>query len=803
MPGRAGKAGLAPLRALGMLCGFVAAAAVAGAHSVNSPSAAGIQRHPLLRINSSLVTRMLVSVAAFGVLVFVLAGGLELWRERGDLTQAARARADAALGLSSPPIALALWNYDLATLDLLARNLVRDGAIVRVQVLADDGKSLVDVRRSGLDPAKAREHHDMPLRVSARPEPIGTLRISESFAEIDAQIERRALQRLPWELAKVVAISLGLLWVMHRLVTRRVLSLVQALRSLKTDNPQARLPVPGDRQDSSDEVVVLTQALNNFLDARQTEAKGRELAEQQLREGLQERSAILGSLRDGLLALDDAMAVRYANDAAARLLGQPLDAIARRGTLAGLATVNTAQGSQDLAEWLAPRLRGREARTDRLALQPAKAPAFEAQAHITPVSGAREVVWIVVVSDISDTLRTRAAEQARAAAEAASMAKTEFLSRMSHELRTPLNAIVGFAQSLSQDPVVQGDAKRREGVALIERAGWHLTGMISDVLDLSRIEAGRLRLSLGPVDLGPLARDALAFVAADADREQVRCRMDIADEARWVHADPVRVEQVLVNLLSNAVKYNRSGGEVELRARRSSDGSVVRITVRDTGLGMTQTQLDGLYQSFNRLGRESSGKPGAGIGLVVTRTLVSLMQGQLNVRSTPGVGSEFTVSLPVSQPISELSTGAGELDISIDEPIEGRPRRLLYIEDDAVNALVMAALVGRRPDLTLEVRGTLSEGLAQLRAQPPDLLLLDMQLPDGRGLELLHILANDPRLRRLPVVMVSADAMDETVNAALAAGARAYVTKPLAFDEVLRQIDAVMAGSNTTIAGGL
>ena len=242
---------------------------------------------------------MLVSVAAFGVLVFVLAGGLELWRERGDLTQAARARADAALGLSSPPIALALWNYDLATLDLLARNLVRDGAIVRVQVLADDGKSLVDVWRSGLDPAKAREHHDMPLRVSARPEPIGTLRISESFAEIDAQIERRALQRLPWELAKVVAISLGLLWVMHRLVTRRVLSLVQALRSLKTDNPLARLPVLGDGQDSSDEVVVLTQALNHFLDARQTEAKGRELAEQQLREGLQERSAILGSLRDG------------------------------------------------------------------------------------------------------------------------------------------------------------------------------------------------------------------------------------------------------------------------------------------------------------------------------------------------------------------------------------------------------------------------------------------------------------------------------------------------------------------------
>ncbi|MEK8029291.1 ATP-binding protein [Ideonella sp. DXS29W] len=755
----------------------------------------------MLRINSSLVTRMLVSVAAFAVLVFVLAGGIELWRERGELTRSAHVRADSALALSSPPIALALWNYDLATLDLLARNLVRDGAIVRVQVLADDGKALVDVSRPGFQPAPGSEPEDMPLKVAARPMPIGTLRISESFAEIDAQIEHRAMQRLPWELLKVVAIALGLLWVMHRLVIRRLLALVHDLRDLKTDDPTARLPVQGSPDGSGDEIVVLSQALNRFLDARAVETGRRESAEQQLREGLTERSAILGSLRDGLLALDGAMSVRYANDAAARLLGQAPDGLSRRGTLAGIALVETLNGDIELAEWLSQRMRRREARTDRLTLKPASAPPFEAQAQITPVSGAREVVWIVVVSDISDALRTRAAEQARAAAEAASLAKTEFLSRMSHELRTPLNAIVGFAQSLAQDPAVQNDPKRREGVALIERAGWHLTGMISDVLDLSRIESGRLRLALGPVDLAPLARDAMAFVAADAEHEQVRCSMEIADTARWVHADPVRVEQVLVNLLSNAVKYNRPGGKVSLRAQPGTTPDTVQIIVRDTGLGMTSTQLDGLYQSFNRLGRESSGKPGAGIGLVVTRTLVSLMQGHMNVRSRPGVGSEFIVILPMSQPPSEVLEHAAEYYDA--EPAEGRQRRLLYIEDDSVNALVMAALVGRRPDLKLDVCGTLAEGLASIRSKAPDLLLLDMQLPDGRGLDLLATLAADPRLRRLPVVMVSADAMDETVNAALAAGARAYVTKPLAFDEVLRQIDAVMASSTTTMAGGL
>jgi signal transduction histidine kinase/ActR/RegA family two-component response regulator len=746
---------------------------------------------------------MLLSMAAFGVGVFLLVGGVELWRERGDLTQTARARADAALELSSPPIALALWNYDLATLDLLARNLVRDGAIVRVQVLADDGTALIDVRRDGLDPARTGKAQDLPLKVAARPVPIGMLRVTQSYAEIDAQIGQRAMQRLPWELLKVVAIALGMLWVMHRLVTRRLVALVQAVRGLKSDDPLSRLQVLPHKDGTGDEIVVLSQALNHFIDVRQTEARRRRSAEAQLREGLQERTAILGSLRDGLVALDEGLGVRYANEAAARLLGAPLDELARRGSLAGLANVNTTDGRQDLADWLAVRLSRREARTDRLTLQPLRAPTVEAQAQITPVSGAREVVWIVVVSDISDTLRTRAAEQARAAAEAASMAKTEFLSRMSHELRTPLNAIVGFAQSLSQDPVVQQDPRRRDGVALIERAGWHLTGMISDVLDLSRIESGSLRLSLGPVDLAPLARDALAFVAAEAERDQVSCLLDIGEDARWVHADPVRVEQVLVNLLSNAVKYNRPGGRVELRTRRSSDGSVVRITVKDTGLGMTQSQLDGLYQSFNRLGREASGKPGAGIGLVVTRTLVSLMQGQMSVRSQPGEGSEFTVSLPMSQPSGGVLSVAAELDTEEANSGQGRKRRLLYIEDDAVNALVMAALVGRRPDLSLEVCNTLGEGLAHLRARPPDLLLLDMQLPDGRGLELLQVLANDPRLRRLPVVMVSADAMDETVNAALAAGARAYVTKPLAFDEVLRQIDAVMAGASTTISGFL
>ena len=385
-------------------------------------------------------------------------------------------------------------------------------------------------------------------------------------------------------------------------------------------------------------------------------------------------------------------------------------------------------------------------------------------------------------------LRIAEAERARAAAEEASHAKSEFLSRMSHELRTPLNAIVGFAQSLEQDPAVTGDLRRAERVRLIVRAGWHLTGMIGDVLDLSRIESGNVNVALGPVDLPALLQEVMALMAGQAEPEGVSLYLASLGGVRYVEADATRLRQVLVNLLSNAIKYNRSGGAVMTGAAVTADGEVA-ISLQDTGIGMTSAQLAALYQPFNRLGREATGRPGTGIGLVITKKLVEMMRGRIEVSSVPGEGTRFVVTLRGAQAPAAVPT----MPAPLGAPSEMGPRRVMYIEDDPVNAEVMRALLSLRPRVSLAVHTTLLEGLAALRSAPPDLLLLDMQLPDGSGLELLRVLADDPLLATVPVLMVSADVMEDSIGAALKAGARAYIAKPFNFDEVLKQLDAVLA----------
>nr|WP_316640480.1 ATP-binding protein [uncultured Roseateles sp.] len=749
------------------------------------------------RIASSLVTRMFVAAAAFSALIFVVVGALEVWRERVQLTEAARSASDSALTLSSGPIALALWNYDTTALDLLGRNLSHDGAIVRVEVLAEDGTRVMDLKREGHDLPKATQVRELELMAPARTREgvkrIGRLRVSESFDAIDAQIMRRTLARLPLELVKVLAISLGILLLLHRMVTQRLSTLVEQLRSIKLDDPSARVLITGGDKGGSDEIVELATAVNKFQHDRALEMARRREAEQRLLEGLQERSVILSSLRDGVLALDEQQQIRFANAAAARLLGSKN---LQGQSLAGLARVQAATtaansaASSDLTEWLnSHRAPEQRQYMQRLRLLPRDAPAFDALLQANTLLGAPEVAAILVISDISEEVRGLAADRARERAEASNRAKSDFLSRMSHELRTPLNAIVGFAQSLERDPVLREDPQRLERIQLITRAGWHLAGMIGDVLELSRIESGQVKLTPGPVDLPALISDAMAFVSADAQREGVTLALhapaDLSLTLGYAQADPMRLEQVLVNLLSNAVKYNRPGGRVDVSVMAGAPATV-EIRVRDTGLGLSTQQLANLYQSFNRLGREDSGKAGTGIGLVVTRTLVELMQGQISVSSAPGVGTEFCVTLPLSSdtplqplPLPELQSAYG-------------PKQVLYIEDDPVNATVMQALLSKRPSIALQICTSVREGLAALRQAAPDLLLLDMQLPDGSGLDVLQALEREQLAPGLPVLMVSADVMDESVGAALSAGARSYITKPLDFEQVLSEVDGLL-----------
>jgi signal transduction histidine kinase len=254
--------------------------------------------------------------------------------------------------------------------------------------------------------------------------------------------------------------------------------------------------------------------------------------------------------------------------------------------------------------------------------------------------------------EVAERQRLQDADRARQAAELASSAKSEFLSRMSHELRTPLNAVLGFAQ-LSGRALADGDVERtRAYLQHIEDGGWHLVRMIDDILDISRIEQGRQTFSIGAVDLDSVIGEAMAMAQPLATEHKVQLVSDFTSPLPPVRADRTRLIQVMTNLLSNATKFNRPDGEVRVKVLPTPDGQVA-VQVQDTGLGMSPAQVNQLFQPFNRLGRERLGIPGTGIGLVLVRHLVEQMGGTIEVDSTEGAGTTFTVTLPADGPVAE------------------------------------------------------------------------------------------------------------------------------------------------------
>ncbi len=395
---------------------------------------------------------------------------------------------------------------------------------------------------------------------------------------------------------------------------------------------------------------------------------------------------------------------------------------------------------------------------------------------------------LCVVEDITEHLRLQEAERARDLAEAANQAKSEFLSRMSHELRTPLNAMLGFAQLLELDTRQPLTPSQQPWVAQIQQAGWHLLEMINDVLDLSRIESGNLRLQTEPLDLPELLTASVAMVAADAKARGITITTDLASGSAAVLADATRVKQILTNLLSNAVKYNHDGGRIHV-ASRVRQPDAVEIAVTDTGIGMTEQQLEALFQPFNRLGRERSGLQGTGIGLVISQRLADLMGGALQARSSEGEGSSFILALPL---VIDPDTVRSDLDQLAPELPQYHRRLVHYVEDNETNVEVMRGILAQRPQVEMAVSVTGLDGLAAIRLRRPDLILLDMHLPDISGLELLRHLKADPETTTIPVVVVSADALVKETEEAMAAGATRYLTKPVSVAELLSVVDALL-----------
>ncbi|MDZ7813142.1 MAG: CHASE domain-containing protein [Ideonella sp.] len=354
------------------------------------------------------------------------------------------------------------------------------------------------------------------------------------------------------------------------------------------------------------------------------------------------------------------------------------------------------------------------------------------QMGLTALRNPQGEVWrlVGVFEDITERLKLADAERAREHAETASRAKSDFLSRMSHELRTPLNAILGFTQLLALDKQPPLSARQAERAAQVQHAGWHLLHMIDDMLDLTRIESGHLKLEPTAVPLANMLAECLAMVQPAAEIQGIQLLKEFPQGFLFAQGDRTRVKQILTNLCSNAVKYNRAEGFVRCEVRRGAPGQV-EIRVHDSGLGLSPEQLAGLFQPFNRAGREHSSIEGTGLGLVISRRLAELMGGTLVASSQDMQGSIFTLTLPEARAPQGQARNA-QVGSGIHESYAAK--RVVYVEDNETNAEVMRGVLSRRPQVTLSVAETGQIGLATILSELPDLVLLDMQLPDMDGL---------------------------------------------------------------------
>jgi PAS domain S-box-containing protein len=410
----------------------------------------------------------------------------------------------------------------------------------------------------------------------------------------------------------------------------------------------------------------------------------------------------------------------------------------------------------------------------------------------TAEGGIVQTIWDLT----DDVAREEELRQARHAAEAGSKAKSEFLSSMSHELRTPLNAILGFAQLLQRDKKEPLTSRHRERADQILKGGEHLLRLIDDVLDLSRIEAGRVSISCEPVGVVEALDQLKTTLEAMATRAGIRIELPaVPADVPMIVADRTRFLQILMNFGSNAIKYNRPGGTVTLLVS-SPRPEAIRVTVADTGLGIPANKQSMLFQPFQRAGQETGPIEGTGIGLAITRRLAELMGGSVGLRSVPDQGSEFWLELPVHRPSGRPARPAAAQDLGEGRPARWGRRTLLYVEDNPANVAFMKDLLDAFDELDLVIAPTAELGVQLARERQPAVIIMDINLPGMSGLDALRVLRQWPDTRNIPVIALTAAASDRDRERGEEAGFFRYLTKPVKVDALETALGALLASKD-------
>ncbi len=380
-------------------------------------------------------------------------------------------------------------------------------------------------------------------------------------------------------------------------------------------------------------------------------------------------------------------------------------------------------------------------------------------------------------------------EKAKKDAEKANNAKSVFISSISHELRTPLNAILGYSQLLSNSSE-DLNSEIEDGLNEINNAGTHLLDLIDDVLDLSKIEADLLKLDIKAINISSVINKCMAIINPNIQKEGIKLEIINSSQSDlYINADEAKFRQIILNILSNAIKYNSRRGRITIFISLNQNKKV-KIAITDTGQGIAPQNMDKIFTPFDRLGTESTIVPGTGLGLTISKKLVNLMNGEIDVTSQEGVGTTFTLLFPAVE--SEIPKSADTAIINVEQAIKDTKKTysILYIEDNETNIKLLAKILKKfRPSVKFFSATTGYEGISFAKELEPDIILCDIQLPDISGFEIARELRNFPQFKNVSIIALSAEANKEIIEKSLEAGFNSYQTKPFQISNLLNTLD--------------